>query len=108
MTESPKDHGPEHTAYCWSVASTAMLRSMPSSQCPYCRAWWDGYNAAMLNTSHGFAVEAQTSRNTDRVFTRPDGSQVLVTVWPDGSSRLAERPDRWSAWGPATDGAVAP
>jgi hypothetical protein len=36
----------------------------------------------------------------DRMFDRPDGSQVLVSVMGDGRLRVAERPGRFSSWGP--------
>jgi hypothetical protein len=38
------------------------------------------------------------------VFTRPDGSQVLVILWEDGKATLAERPDSSAIWGPPLDG----
>lgn len=41
---------------------------------------------------------------TDVVFTREDGSQVLVTRWVDGSWTLAERPRADWTWGPRTTG----
>jgi hypothetical protein len=36
----------------------------------------------------------------DIVFTREDGSQVLVTVWTDDHVRIAERHDTHDTWGP--------
>jgi hypothetical protein len=40
-------------------------------------------------------------------FTREDGSQVLVTLWPDGSSQMAERGGHGvplRVWGPPIEG----
>lgn len=33
-------------------------------------------------------------------FDYPNGSQVLVEVWPDGATTLAFREDQWATWGP--------
>lgn len=35
-----------------------------------------------------------------RVATFPDGSQVLITDWPDGTTDVAKRRERWAVWGP--------
>ena len=38
----------------------------------------------------------------DLVFTREDGSQVLVTIWPEAIPSMAERPNSYGTWGPPT------
>jgi hypothetical protein len=38
------------------------------------------------------------------VFTREDGSQVLVERWLEGYWTMAERPDSSATWGPPIDG----
>lgn len=41
------------------------------------------------------------AESVDVVFTRPDGSQVLVTHWPaEDLWQLAERPRAQATWGP--------
>ncbi|MGQ0668403.1 MAG: hypothetical protein ACT4PO_01795 [Actinomycetota bacterium] len=43
----------------------------------------------------------------DLIFEREDGSQVLVTIWPDiwpdDPATLAERPTNDATWGPPID-----
>lgn len=36
----------------------------------------------------------------DIVFTRDDGSEVLVTLWTDGIATMAERQDAGDIWSP--------
>ena len=38
----------------------------------------------------------------------PDGSQTLVTLWPDGGGEVATRPDSRATWGIPTPLEVAP
>jgi hypothetical protein len=51
---------------------------------------------------HKAVVTAMEPRTI--TFTREDGSQVLVTLWPEGVIELAERPHQGAVWGPSIDG----
>lgn len=36
-------------------------------------------------------------------FKREDGSQVLVTIWPNGRATMAEKEPSGGTWGPPLD-----
>lgn len=45
-------------------------------------------------------MPADEVNTRDIVWTREDGTQVLVTLWSDGTATLAERPNYVATWGP--------